>query len=216
MQGDDVAFGEELLFARRGRVAVGARFFERIRPRPHQNVHAERPAVTGHNAANATVAVNAERLAAQRLADADLPLSRFEGGDVLRNKTHRVENQSPRQFRRGIGRRAGMLARRDDNAAPRAGLDIDMRIDAALADELQFGQLPKERRANLGALAKQHQNFGIAQSLGQQAGILHMIVPDRDIVAVELAETRQRAQRVEIVVEDGDFHEIKANGEVSE
>ena len=99
-----------------------------------------------------------------------------------------------------------MLARRDDDAEPRAGLDIDMRIDAALADELQLGQPLKQRRADLRPLAEQHQDFGILQALGQSIRVLHMIGPHRDIVAVELPETRQRAQRVEIIVEDGDFH----------
>ena len=62
-------------FARRDRIAVGARLFERSGARPDQHRHAERPAVAGDDAADAAVAVNPERLAAQRLADADLPLA---------------------------------------------------------------------------------------------------------------------------------------------
>ena len=84
----------------------------------------------------------------------------------------------------------------DYDAEPRAGIDVDMRIDAALADELELGQALEQGRADLRALAEQHQRFGVAQSPGQRVGVLHVIVPDRDVVAVELAKARQRAQRV--------------------
>src|SRR5580692_5529655 len=209
MQRDHVACGEELLFARRRRVAIGARLCERLRARPHENTHAKRPAVAGHDAADAAIAVNAERLAAQRRTDADLPLPGFECGDVLRDEPQRIQDQPEGQFRRGVRRCAGMLARRDDDAEPRAGIDVDMRIDAALADQPQLGQLLKERRADLRPLAEQHQDLGILQALGKDIRVLHMVGPHRDVMAIEFPETLQRAQRVEIIVENGDFHGMK-------
>ena len=45
-----------------------------------------------------------------------------------------------------------------------------------------------------------------AQPLGERVDVLDVVVPDRDLVPVELAEARQRAQRVEVVVEDRDLH----------
>src|ERR1700733_5436766 len=104
--------------------------------------------------------------------------------------------------------RAGMLARRQDDAKPGAGIDIDMRIDAALADELQLGQPLEQRRADLGTLADQHQDFSVGEAFGEPVDVLHMIVPDRDIAALELAEARQRTNGVVVVVEDGDFHKL--------
>jgi hypothetical protein len=37
-------------------------------------------------------------------------------------------------------------------------------------------------------LADQHQYFGSAQPLGERVGILDVIVPDGDVVALELGE----------------------------
>jgi hypothetical protein len=54
------------------------------------------------------------------------------------------------------------LARRDDHAEPGAGVDVDVRIDAALADQLELGEPLQERRADLRPLADQDQHFGIA------------------------------------------------------
>ena len=100
-----------------------------------------------------------------------------------------------------------MLARRHDDAEPRAGVDVDVRIDAALADQLELGQPLEQRRANLRPLADQHQRFGIAQPFGQRVDVLDVIVPDRDVMSGELAEAGQGAQRVVVIVEDGDFHQ---------
>ena len=57
---------------------------------------------------------------------------------------------------------------RDDDAEPRAGVDVDVRIDAALADQPQLRQLLQQRRADLRALADEHQRLGVAQPLGER------------------------------------------------
>ncbi len=80
-----------------------------------------------------------------------------------------------------------------------------MRKHAALADQFELPQTLKKRRADFGAFANQHQYFGVAETLGQHAHVLHVVIPDRDVVAGQLAETRQAAQRIEVVVEDGDL-----------
>ena len=110
------------------------------------------------------------------------------------------------QFGGGIGRRARVLARGHDDAARGAGVDVDVRVDAALADQLELGQPLEQRRADLGALADQDQDFGVLKALGERVDVLDMVVPDRDLVAVQLLEARQRANGVVIVVENGDFH----------
>src|SRR5581483_11464621 len=61
--------------------------------------------------------------------------------------------------------------------------------------------------ANLRALADQHQRLGIAQPLRQRIDVLDVIVPDRHVMACQRGEAIERAHRVVIVVEDGDFHE---------
>ena len=57
-----------------------------------------------------------------------------------------------------------MLARRDDDAKPRTGLDVDVRIDAALTDQLELRKAFEQRCADFGALADQHEGFGVLQS----------------------------------------------------
>src|SRR5262245_37115116 len=99
-----------------------------------------------------------------------------------------------------------MLARGDDDAAARTGLDVDVRIDAALADELELGQAFEQVGLNSRALADEHQAFGVLEPRRQRIGLLHVVVPDRNLVPRELAEAGKRAHRVEIIVEDRNLH----------
>ena len=73
----------------------------------------------------------------------------------------------------------------------------------------------EERRADLGALANEHERFGLAQSLGERVDVLDVIVPDLDVVSRQLREAVERAQRVVVVVEDGDLHRGRSS-EVAE
>ena len=99
-----------------------------------------------------------------------------------------------------------MLVRRDDDAVLRARVDVDVRIDAALTHQPQLRQPLDERPADRRAFADQDQRFGLGQALRERINVVDMIVPDRDLVAVELAEAVEGAQGVEVVVEDGDVH----------
>src|SRR6185437_288306 len=103
-------------------------------------------------------AVEPERLAAQRRAHAHLPMPGLERGHLLRQLAHRGEHQRPGELRRGVARRAGVLARGDDDAEPRARLGVDVRIDAALADELELRKPLEERTEDLRALADEDQD----------------------------------------------------------
>src|SRR5439155_20848181 len=89
---------------------------------------------------------------------------------------------------------------------PRAGVDVDMRIDAALADEPQLIEALEQWSSNLRPLADQDQDFGVSQPFRECVEILDVVVPDGDFVACELLETGKGAQRIVIVVEDGDSH----------
>ena len=79
-------------------------------------------------------------------------------------------------------RDASVLARRYDNAAARAGGNIDMRIDTALADEFKARQPFKQISLDFGALANEHQAFDVLQARRQRVSVLHMIVPDDNLV----------------------------------
>src|SRR5262249_58491553 len=109
--------------------------------------------------ADAAIAENAKRLSAQRRANADLPAPGLDRRHLLRELTCRGENEGEGELGRRVGRRAGVLARRHDDAEPRARRDIDVRIDAALADELELGKTLEQVGLNFRALADEHQAF---------------------------------------------------------
>src|SRR5205823_1172141 len=96
--------------------------------------------------------------------------------------------------------------RRYDYAEARAGFDIDVRIDAALADQPEPNQPFKQDGAYLRALAYEHQAFSILQAPCHGLGFLQVVVPDRNLMVLELLEAGERAQRVEIIVQDGYLH----------
>jgi hypothetical protein len=206
MQGEDVAAAEELGLAGRDLEAVGDRPLQRGRPRPDHNLHAEGQPVFGDCLADAAIAENAERLSAQGLADADLPAPRFERRDLLRDLACGRHDQRPGQFGCRIGWRARMLARRDDHAAIGAGVDIDMRVDAALADQAQVRQPLQQPARDFRALADEDQRFDILQPLGEDLLVLDMVGPDRRLIARNRGEAVQCAQRVEIIVQNRDLH----------
>ena len=99
-----------------------------------------------------------------------------------------------------------MQVRRHDDSKPCARFDIDMRIDAALADESQPWETFQQRRGNRRPFADQDQRFSLLKSIGEEIVIVNVIVPDRDVMAVKLAKALERAKRVEIVVEDRNLH----------
>src|SRR5262249_36260821 len=84
--------------------------------------------------------------------------------------------------------------------------DVDVRIDAALADQPEPGQALEQGLPDLRALADQHQRLDVREAPGERVGVLDVVVPHRDIVALEPAEAREGAQGVVVVVEDGDLH----------
>ena len=82
-----------------------------------------------------------------------------------------------------------------------------MWIDAPLADKAQVWKPLNQRGPDLGPLADQDECFCVLQSVGEQIVGLHVIGPDGHVMSVQFLETRQRPERIEIVVEDGDIHE---------
>jgi hypothetical protein len=79
-----------------------------------------------------------------------------------------------------------MLARRNDNAELCACIDIDVRIDAPLADEFKLIKLMEQRRPDLGSLAYQHQHVRIPQTSGERVDSLNVIRRDLDLMARQL------------------------------
>ena len=99
-----------------------------------------------------------------------------------------------------------MQVRADGNPEPRARVNVDVRIDTALANQSQLRKALEQRRANLRALPDEHERIEALEALGERLSVLHMIGEDRDLVTTEPLEARQTTQRVEPVIEDRNLH----------
>ena len=86
---------------------------------------------------------------------------------------------------------------------PVACSDVDMRIDAALADEFEPGEPFEQRFANFRPFADQDQGFRILEPVRQYIEVLDVVVSDFDLVAVKFAKTCKGSDRVMVVVKDG-------------
>jgi hypothetical protein len=93
-----------------------------------------------------------------------------------------------------------------DDAEVRAGLDVDVGIDAPLADEPQLRKPLQEGGSNLGPFPDEDQGVGVDQASRELIQVLYVVCPHGDLVSVELVEARQRPERVEVVVEDRHLH----------
>jgi hypothetical protein len=99
-----------------------------------------------------------------------------------------------------------MLARRHDHAASRARVDVDVRIDTALTNQLQLVEAFEQRGPNLRSFADEDQDLSVSQPFRERLDIPRAIVPHGDVMACKLLKTGEGAQRVVIVVEDGNSH----------
>ncbi len=218
VQRHHVALREEFLARGRHLQAVAQRLGARGFAAPHAHVHAEGAAIARHDLADAPVAPDAQRLAAQHRADAEigrhggraqarlLPGAVLEVGDVLRQAPHGRHDQRPGQFGRGDGR-AHALGHRD--AALGAGRHVHVRTHlAGLRDELQARELLHELARDLGALADQHDDVGIPQPHRKLAEALDGVGVDLGGVGVETRSAMELADGVLVVVEDDNVHGV--------
>src|SRR5260370_34090146 len=159
-------------------------------------MHAKRLAVPSNHASDPTVAVNPQGLAAQRASYPGLPSPALQRHTLLRNVSHRRKHQPPGKFRCRVRGSAGMVVGRNDDPKPGAGPDIDVWIDTALADQAQLGQACQKRSLNLGSFPEKHEHFGVMEPLRQHIDSLDVILPDRDLMAVQLLETLQASECV--------------------
>lgn len=88
----------------------------------------------------------------------------------------------------------------------RAGFQIDVRIDASLADQLEIRQLFDKFAVNFGTFPDENENFGISQSLRKPVVVLEVIIPDRHLMGLQLGETVEFSNGVEVVIENSDIH----------
>ena len=213
---DHVALREEF-FARGGSlVAIGQGLGARCLAAPDAHVHAEGPAIAGHELADAAIAPDTQRLAAQHRAQPEvgghggrlqsrlLPSAVLEVGDVLRQSARGRHHQGPGQLCR---RHRRAYAFCHGNAALGTGGHVDVIADlAGLGDELKARQLFNQLAGDLGALAHQHDDVGILEPDRQLAQALDGVGVDLGGVGVEPGGAMELAHCILVVVEDHDVH----------
>jgi hypothetical protein len=95
-----------------------------------------------------------------------------------------------------------MLIGRYDDSATRTRIDVDMRVDAALADEPKRIEPFEQRLTDLRTLSNQHQYLRVLEACSECVDILRVIVPDRYRVSFQLLKAREGTKRIEIVIEN--------------
>jgi hypothetical protein len=100
-------------------------------------------------------------------------------------------------------------ARSRADAEPGARSDVEVRVDASLADEPQRGQSLEERRSDRGSLPDEDQRLGRREAARELVHVVGVIREDRDVVPTKYGEARQCAQRVVVVIEDRDAHRLR-------
>ena len=167
VQRDDVALLVERVLARRDVVTVGLRARRATVPAPRPAPSSRTPC---HSRRPCCRFVRSRGCRASCRAACGRPRSasaRLERAHLLRNLSHGGQDQPPGQFRRGIGRRVGMLVRRHDHAAPCARVDVDVRVHAALAD--QSAACRDARAAALGSAVRSRIRTSTSVSLRRSA-----------------------------------------------
>jgi hypothetical protein len=98
-------------------MAFGAGLRKRHLAPPYEHVHSELPAIAGNHLADAPIAMDAQRLSPQRIANPDLPFPCLEGGYLPGDLPHGRKHQPPGQLRHGVEGVSECMF--EDTAAPR-------------------------------------------------------------------------------------------------
>ena len=87
-----------------------------------------------------------------------------------------------------------------------AGLDVDVRIGAPLADQTEHRETLEQRTPDRRPLSDEHQGFGARETTGEHLDVLDVVGEDGHLVGAQLFETPECPEGVEVVVEDCDAH----------
>jgi hypothetical protein len=101
---------------------------------------------------------------------------------------------------------------RNDDAAPGAGVHVDVRIHAHLADDPEPVEPRDETRRNGRSFAQQRQCLCILKPIDEDFHDLSVIVPDGHIMVGDLAEAIESSDGVLVIVEDRDIHSLAEPG----
>ena len=208
MQAHDVGCRKEGVSVIRNALPIGygpsASFFRG----PPLNPEAKRLGIARDGLGDAPISVKAQRLTAQGPSDPKLPLSGFEALRLLRDLPITRHDERQRQFCCGVGRRVAVHVRAEHHTVPGAGRDINMRVDAALADEFQLRKSVQKILGDRCPFPEQNKALGLCHPISKAGRVGFVIGPDRDVMPGKLFETGQATQRVEPVVKNVNLHRL--------
>ena len=187
-------------------IAIGTGLGDGLLAPEHLHLHAKGTTVARHQPADLAVAPDAQGTAMQAATKGGLPVSLTHALHIRRQTTQPGQDEKPGQL--GGGMRTTARLRHQDAACSASG-DVDMRAGSAgLRHQLQLGQPRQQGCAQACALANQHHRLGLAQALDQRILIGGSVVVDMHGVTVELAERRQAAHCILIVIKYDDAHTL--------
>ena len=99
-----------------------------------------------------------------------------------------------------------------DDPVPRAGVDIDVGIHAALADQPQRREPLDQRAGDRGSFSDEDDRVKRSEPLCQSLDRPDVVREHGHVMGGEFGVARQRAQCVEVIVEDCDLHGEQCDG----
>ena len=160
---------------------------------PDDDLHAEGPAVAGHRAADAAVAEDAEGLAPRGCAPRRSASGRRAATPPAGGSGGRRPGPVPQVSSAvGVGRRPGVEVGGDHDPQPGAGLDVDVGVDAALADEAEARAAARAARRRSAVRSRMRTRASVSGSrTARHVDIVEVVVPDRDLVAGQAWRSRR-------------------------
>lgn len=194
--------------------AVGGGVRPRALAAPGDDPHPEGLAEARDCRTEPAVPEDAERGAPKAVPDLCLPAALAKRGGLLGDVADRGQDEPPGELGRRVGGHPRMQVGGDDDAEPGARGDVDVRVDASLADEPQGGQSLEERRSDSGPLPDEDQRLGRREPACELVDVVGVIREDADVVSSECGEALQGAHRVAVVIEDRDEHLLRLSSSV--
>jgi hypothetical protein len=96
--------------------------------------------------------------------------------------------------------------RGNDDAELGAGIDVDVGVDASLANQFELGKALQQRPPDLGSLSDEDQGLCLRETPGEHVDLVDVIGEHSDLVIGQLLEAPECPEAVEVVIENGDAH----------
>ena len=104
-----------------------------------------------------------------------LPVAELHGRDLLGIRRMPAITRPQVSSAVAMDAEPWMKVGRHHDSEPGAGVDVDVGIDAPLADQEELWEPLQEGGADLGALPDEHEGLRLGEPLGEPVDVLHMV-----------------------------------------